>query len=1718
MPIYYELDGELEVSMRKSSAVAVSTLAIAIVAVMVFSPLGSPLLQGAENDVSQGLQNLGYALGAIFPAAVQVGPVSASTQIAVGVALPLQNQAGLDSFVQSVSTPGSANYHQFISSSQFTSTYAPSEQSYLNLQHYFAGYGVTVQAASNRLAITVTGSPDKLGPAFHTTFADFQLPGGKVVYGPTSAPSVPFSLGITSAYGFTNAIQIEPMVKSLPKSASPTLPLACSGGGISPADIKGDYGVTSLPSGDTGTGEKIAVTDIYDTAEPQTMIASDLTAFDSDCSVATTTPVFDYPVPNGDYNESSGWGGETDLDVQWSHVMAPGATIVESWSPYTGMGLYQSIDYLVATDSVNVISNSWGEPEVGHPSGWGYACTFECNASTDGSYAILHPVLEAAAAEGISVFAASGDCGAADGTISPGVATNYPAGDEDVTGVGGTTLNSTSATYPGETAWTGNASGTTTSGCGNTGGAGGGWSPTPQPWYQHGYGVASKHLRGVPDVGITAGSFLDIVSSGSQTAEAGTSDASPMWAGLAAVADQIHGGGLGLINPALYTILRSADGTNYNTSFHDIKTGDNTYKAHSGWDPVTGVGTPIANVAIPAIANLGSLPVSTGLTATLTPSTTSPSTGVSVTFTAAATGGTGTYSLYDYNFGDGNATYTKSTTVTHTYALDGAYPANVEVFDSSGNSTGSAFVMISVGTTPFTLSLAASSTAPAVGAAVTFTATASGGSTPYEYYYEFGDGTWTWQNAVSSTTSVHIFHTAGVYCAQANATDSKKPHDGAESNVVVVTVGGASGTCSGGSTVSLTSVAISPTTPSVGASSATPFTATPTCSATCPGTITYAWALTSTTLGALSGSGASETFNAGTTAGTVGIYVNATLSGVTKGTSTIITVQSSPTTITSVAVSPLTPSVIQTNTQLFTATPTCSATCPGTITYVWALTSTTLGTLTGSGTTDTFTAGSTAVGTVGIYVNATLSPTTVSTSTIITVVYPTLTSVALSPTNPTVATSGTQPFTATPTCSITCPGTVTYAWALTSATLGSLSGTGATDTFTALTTAGTVGIYVNATLPNGGTKEASTIITVAAVALSSVSLSPTTPTVTSGGTQPFTATPTCSSTCPGTITYVWSVSSATLGSITGTGASVTFTAGTTPMTGGIFVNATLGTNTKEASTTITITVITLDSVALSPTTPTVTTSATQGFTATPSCSSTCPGTINYVWSVSSPTLGSITGTGASVTFTAGTTPMTGGIYVNATLGASTAEANTLITVELPNALTSVTLSPTTPAVASGSSTPFTATPLCTNTCPTTGITYTWAISSTTLGTISGAGASETFKAGTTAGTLSIYVNATYNSVTQGATTIITVNGPTLNSVSVSPSTYSMATQSTKTFTAAPACTPSCPGSGITYAWAITNSNLGSLTPNGASVIFTAATTAGTVGLFVNATLGTTTVKSSAEVTITSSVVTLNSVAISPTSPSVASGGQKTFTATPTCSSTCPSITYTWSVSSSALGSIGSSGASVTFTAGTTAMTGAIFVNATDGTTIVEAYTPVTVTVTVALVSVSVSPSMLNVSGGSQSTFTASVSCTGGATCPSGTTYSWSLSNGNGNITSSSTSSPTATFVAGNTSGSVVLTVTATLNGVEKTNLAVIIISASSTSSSGGLSSTMLLLILVAAIAVVAVVVAVILLRRKPKPAADVPQPQAAVYQPYQAAPEHPAAPPAEPWSEGTPGQ
>jgi subtilase family serine protease len=138
---------------------------------------------------------------------------------------------------------------------------------------------------------------------------------------------------------------------------------------------------------------------------------------------------------------------------------------------------------------------------------------------------------------------------------------------------------------------------------------------SPVPAYQSGVpGIGAT--RGVPDVAGegTGSSGMALVFSAPGGGEVlvgagGTSAAAPFWAGLIALADQEAGHPLGFVNPAIYRI---AQGPLYHRAFHDITTGNNTvslngvtvtgYEAGTGWDPVTGWGTPDAQVLIPLLA------------------------------------------------------------------------------------------------------------------------------------------------------------------------------------------------------------------------------------------------------------------------------------------------------------------------------------------------------------------------------------------------------------------------------------------------------------------------------------------------------------------------------------------------------------------------------------------------------------------------------------------------------------------------------------------------------------------------------------------------------------------------------------------------------------------------------------------------------------------------------------------------------------------------------------------------------------------------------------------------------------------------------------------------------------------------------------------------------------------------------------------------------------
>jgi subtilase family serine protease len=226
----------------------------------------------------------------------------------------------------------------------------------------------------------------------------------------------------------------------------------------------------------------------------------------------------------------------------------------------------------------------------------------------------MNAALQYAAARHVTVVVASGDEGVLrNGSTTPVKGIILPTSDPLVLAAGGTSLtaNPVTGAYISETAWN-----TPPGSNGGPSASGGGFSRLfARPAYQDGVpGIGA--MRGVPDVAADAfsgtgmalafgapGGGYEFIGAG------GTSAAAPFWAGLIALADQQARDPLGFVNPAIYRIAR---GPIYHKAFHDITTGNNTvglngvtitgYQAGPGWDPVTGWGTPDAQVLVPLLA------------------------------------------------------------------------------------------------------------------------------------------------------------------------------------------------------------------------------------------------------------------------------------------------------------------------------------------------------------------------------------------------------------------------------------------------------------------------------------------------------------------------------------------------------------------------------------------------------------------------------------------------------------------------------------------------------------------------------------------------------------------------------------------------------------------------------------------------------------------------------------------------------------------------------------------------------------------------------------------------------------------------------------------------------------------------------------------------------------------------------------------------------------
>ena len=346
-----------------------------------------------------------------------------------------------------------------------------------------------------------------------------------------------------------------------------------------PSQIQSAYGFNKISS--NGSGQTIAIVDAYDAPT----IQADLQQFDSRFGIAAP-PKFQVMSQTGSTttlpgtDSSKGWEVEEALDVEWAHALAPGANIVlVEANSASDADLFAAVRTAANLQGVSVVSMSFGGGE------------FASEASYDSVFTTPN------GHQGVTFVASTGDNGAPGG---------FPAYSSNVLAVGGTTLTiDSSGNYVSESGWSGSGGGIS--------------SYEQQPSYQHGVVTQTSTMRAIPDVAFDADPnsgvmICDSFTYGTNnpwTSLGGTSFSAPAWGAIVSIINQSRvQNGLGSLDGATQTLPMIYQLSTSNSSdFHDVTTGNNGHAAGTGYDLVTGLGSPVVNLLVPAMS--GTTPSST---------------------------------------------------------------------------------------------------------------------------------------------------------------------------------------------------------------------------------------------------------------------------------------------------------------------------------------------------------------------------------------------------------------------------------------------------------------------------------------------------------------------------------------------------------------------------------------------------------------------------------------------------------------------------------------------------------------------------------------------------------------------------------------------------------------------------------------------------------------------------------------------------------------------------------------------------------------------------------------------------------------------------------------------------------------------------------------------------------------------------------------------------
>ena len=548
-----------------------------------------------------------------------VGRLRSERIMQLDLVLPLRDPQGLRWFLEDLYNLNSASYRHFLTPTEFTARFGPTQRSYDTVVRWARANGFKIVGGTrDGMDVQIKGPASAVESAFHVTMRTYRHPSeGRTFFGPDREPvtSLPFALWHVS--GLDNFSLPHPMylkksdyAKAHGIRPEEVVKHATTGSGPSASFLGSDmraayYGGSAL----TGAGQNLGLFEFEGTD------LADLNTYYSNVHQTNSVPVSLLSVDGTSTSCTASSGcddTEQTLDMTQALGMAP--------------GLSSLVVYIGSTDTAIISAMTTHSPlptTIGCSWGW-----------TPADPSTLDPYFQKMAAQGQNFFAASGDSSTWSSRNEA-----WPADDANIVSVGGTDLTTASAGGPwsSETAWAD---------------SGGGISPDSIkiPSWQQLSGVinSSNHgsttLRNGPDVAANA-NFTFYVCADQTTCTAneygGTSFAAPMWAGyIALVNQQLAQNGestIGFINPTIYSQNVTSQ---YSTDFHDVTSGTSgSYSAVAGYDLVTGWGSPNGTGLINALA--GGSTQQPGFSLSASPGSVSIAQGGSgsSTITSTATGG-----------------------------------------------------------------------------------------------------------------------------------------------------------------------------------------------------------------------------------------------------------------------------------------------------------------------------------------------------------------------------------------------------------------------------------------------------------------------------------------------------------------------------------------------------------------------------------------------------------------------------------------------------------------------------------------------------------------------------------------------------------------------------------------------------------------------------------------------------------------------------------------------------------------------------------------------------------------------------------------------------------------------------------------------------------------------------------------------------------------------